>query len=112
MARPKGSGKTEEQRTSLRRAYIELAKAKPWLVKEAFERGLRSTRPLGFLELAARLMKEIGTQESSSPQVAIVFNSPLDSSKLREGSSTIRIFQAPAPKMLDETELLEGDTNQ
>ena len=104
MARPKGStGKTNK--ASLREAWIEVVSKKPWLVKEAMERGLESGRPLGFLELGARLMKEIGAQEEQKTQIAIIFNGSLDAGKLRPGAETTFVLpsasqshpQLPAP---------------
>lgn len=82
-----------EDRASIKRAFIKILSAKPWLLETAIENGLTGRSPLGYLELAARLMKEIGVQGDSPPQIAIIFNSSLDSSKLKEGSTPIRIIE-------------------
>ena len=69
--------------TLVKEAWDEICKTKPWMVKEALERGLEGARPLGFLELGARLNKEIGQQENQKAQVTIVVNSPLNAGTLR-----------------------------
>lgn len=73
--RRKRGRKTKEELASLRNAFVKLVAKKPWLVSEAFERGLLSSRPLGYLELGARLLKEVGQTSDQAPKVAIVFNS-------------------------------------
>jgi hypothetical protein len=95
---PKG-GKTREQKASLLKAFIDLAASQPWLIKEAFERGLKGSRPLGYLELGARLMKEIGSEQSTAPKIAIVFNSNLDTNKLKEGAAPPRLMQMTMPAL-------------
>ncbi len=74
---------TTSRTTLVKEAWDEVCKTKPWMVKEALERGLEGARPLGFLELGARLNKEIGQQESQKAQVTIVVNSPLNAGTLR-----------------------------
>lgn len=97
---PKGLSKTE--RASLRRAFIKIASSQPWLIQDAFERGLRGSRPLGYLELGARLLKEIGTQENATPKIAIVFNSSLQAGQLRPGAEVPKMIAA-APRALPES---------
>ncbi len=80
--RPKKEPKVSKT-TLIKEVWDELCQTKPWLVEEALERGLTGGRPLGFLELGARLNKEIGQQESQKAQVTIVVNSPLNAGTLR-----------------------------
>jgi hypothetical protein len=112
-------GLSKSERASLRRAFVKVASEQPWLLREAFERGLRSSRPLGYLELGARLLKEIGAQEGQAPKIAIVFNSSLQAGKLREGAETPHMITAtpvraalpaasPAEEVLDLGALLEN----
>jgi hypothetical protein len=111
-------GLSKSERASLRRAFVKVASEQPWLLKEAFERGLRSSRPLGYLELGARLLKEIGAQDGAAPKIAIVFNSSLQAGKLREGAETPKMITAtpvralpsasPAEEVLDLGALLEN----
>lgn len=104
-------GKDREARASLKKAFVKLVNSKPWLVQEAMERGLTSSRPLGFLELGARLLKEIGGVEEQATQVAIVFNSPLDTSKLKGSGTAVRVIEATSHPQLPEAnmELLEDE---
>jgi hypothetical protein len=87
-------------RASLRKAFIRLAAREPHLLVEAFKRGLLSGRPLGYLELGARLLKEIGSSEDASTKIAIVFQSPLDSGKLRDGAPAVHVIEARSIKAL------------
>lgn len=92
---PKSSKANREARASLKRAFIKVASSKPWLLTDAFERGLSSGRPLGYLDLAARLLKEIQANESTAPQIAIVFNGSLDATKLKDVQPVAALIQAP-----------------
>ena len=83
--------KPETNKASLREAWVEITSKKPWLVKEALEHGLASSRPLGYLELGARLMKEVGAQDEQKTQIAIIFNGSLDSNKLK--GSTVHVLE-------------------
>lgn len=92
------------KRSSLREAWIEVTKRKPWLVREAIERGLASKSPVTYLELGAKLMREIGAQESEKTQIAIVFNGPLDTSKLNPSTTTVKSFTVQEVKALPKSE--------
>jgi hypothetical protein len=75
---------SKAEKASVRRALISLINQKPWLIREALERGLMSSRPLGYLDLAARLLKEINVQEQTTPKIAIIFQGGgLDANKLK-----------------------------
>ena len=97
QGRPKKN--VDTAKASVLKAFVELAARKPWLVREAIEKGLKGPRPLGYLELGARLLKEIGAQEDTKTQVAIVFTSPLDVGKLQEA----QVFPAPVPQITSGT---------
>jgi hypothetical protein len=99
---PKGRPKknVDTAKASVLKAFVELAARKPWLVREAIEKGLKGPRPLGYLELGARLLKEIGATEDTKTQVAIVFTSPLEMNKLRE----VQALPSPVPQLISRTE--------
>ena len=93
---PKGRPKRDPTAKAvlIREAWGRLTSRKPYLVTEALERGLGSSRSLGFLELGARVMKEIGQQEGQQAQVTIVVNSPLNAQALRP----VTLIPLPAPQ--------------
>ena len=105
--------KESSEKASVRKAWIALVSQKPLMIQTALEKGLRSERPLGFLELGARLLKEVGVQEEQKTQIAIVFSSPLDSAKLRAGSPSVRIIEAtrqvPVPQEIESTVLTPNE---
>jgi len=95
---------TKKQRASILRAFVKVASKKPWLLTEAWERGLEGTKALAYLELGARLLKEIGRDESKAPpQVAIILSAGLDVKKLKQA----KIIEAspaalsPAPEVAE-----------
>lgn len=93
---PKGGvPKDKSRKVLIKEAWDELCKAKPWLIKEALERGLTGGRPLGFLELGARVNKEVGSQEEQKANVTIVVQSPLNADSLKP---VIEITVPPAPE--------------
>lgn len=87
---------TKIDRSSLKAAWVKITKRKPWLVEEAIERGLESARPIQYLELGAKLMREIGQDSDSKTQIAIVFNGPIDVGKLRGNTDNPRILEVQA----------------
>jgi len=102
---PTGRPKRDKSKIVLvREAWEQLTSKKPWLVAEALERGLTGGRPLGFLELGARVMKEIGQSEEKQSNITIVVNSTLNTRALRP--ATVELIPIPAPQahpMLPET---------
>lgn len=100
------------QAGTVRQAWEELIKEQPFLVKEAFERGLEGKKALGYLELGAKLGGEIGAQGEGHTQIAIIFNSSLDSGKLRPGTDAIRVIEVTPQPQLEEAELLEQIPNE
>lgn len=86
------------QAGSVKAAFDELIKEKPDLIREAFERGLEGKRSLGYLELGAKLGREIGNQGEGHQQIAIIFASPLDTAKLRPGAQTVRVIEVEREK--------------
>lgn len=101
---PAGRPKKDKSRlSSIKEAWEDLCSGKPYLIKEALERGLRGQRPLGFLELGARVMKEIGQAEEQKSAVTIVFNSSLNTSALRPVvAEPVRILETTAHPALSE----------
>lgn len=111
---PAGRPKVDKSKAVLvREAWEKIATKKPWLIQEALERGLMSGRPLGFLELGARVMKEIGVNEEQKAAVTIIMNSSLNAGSLKPEIETIRVVEVqgtpevPALKEADLT-LLEA----
>ena len=96
--RPKKEGLSAETKASLRQAWIEVVNKKPYLVREAIERGLSGQRAINFLELGGKLMKEIGSQDEGKQQVVIMLNSSLDSSRLRAGMQTVKMIEVTPPQ--------------
>lgn len=91
---------TKIDRSSLKAAWVKVTKRKPWLVEEAIERGLESARPIQYLELGAKLMREIGQDSESKTQIAIVFNGPIDVGKLKGNTSTPHVLEVQAHPQL------------
>ena len=102
--------KPETNKASLREAWVEITSKKPWLVKEALEHGLASSRPLGYLELGARLMKEVGAQDEQKTQIAIIFNGTLDANKLK--GSTVQVLNGSAAIPVSAPPQLQFDTER
>jgi hypothetical protein len=70
--RPKGS-KNRLPRGSLKAAWLAVTRAEPHLLEDAIRAGLTATRPsdrLGFLELGAKLMHEVGITSAPEPEPA------------------------------------------
>ena len=74
-------------------AWQALIRKKPWLIKEAFQRGLEGKKASVYLELGAKLGREIGGDEENKNQVIIVMNSPLDAGALRQGAKEITVIE-------------------
>ena len=85
---------------SVRESFIKIIKQNPELVEDAFIRGLESSRSNSFIELGAKLLKEIGSDETT-PAVAIIFNSSLDPNKLKAGNIKIVELAEPAESELE-----------
>lgn len=102
--------RSKQRSVLVREAWEALLKAKPWLVREALERGLSGGRPLGFLELGARLMKEIGQADEKSQKITIIVKSPLDAGALRPVVATVRELPQSHPELpaAPEAEILEA----
>lgn len=80
--RPKG---TKDSRvTTILEAFETVVKDNPDLLEDAIRAGLESKRAFSFVELGAKMKKEIGTQDAAPTQIAIVFNGSLDANKLKQ----------------------------
>lgn len=98
--------------STVKAAWDVLVKLRPELLQDAFERGLEGKKSLGFLELGAKLGGEIGNQGDGRQQIAIIFNSPLDTAKLRPGTQTIHLVEGSLSRVQElepgtETPILE-----
>lgn len=70
--RPKGS-KDRVPRGSIKAAFVEVIEADPSLISEAIRRGLQGRNALGYLDLGAKLLKEIGSgTEAGAPRIILV----------------------------------------
>lgn len=74
--RPRGS-KDRLPRGSLKAAWLAVTRAEPHLLEDAIRTGLTAARPsdrLGFLELGAKLLREIGpvSEPEAKPDVSEV----------------------------------------
>ena len=64
---------------SVKYGWIAVTRLEPHLVPDAIRMGLRSTSPtarLGYLELGAKVMKEIGTQAEQAGGVQVIVVGP------------------------------------
>ena len=77
--RPSGS-KDRVPRGSVKAAFEEIIATSPALITEAIRRGLQGRNALGFIDLWAKVGKEIGTgAETGAPRVLIVRGLDVDS---------------------------------
>lgn len=105
--RPKADKVATKSRAALvKEAWEKLTSKKPWIVQEALERGLTGGRPLGFLELGARVMKEIGQNEEQKTSVTIIMNSSLDPKALKPAVPEVHVIEDTAhPEVPAKTEV-------
>lgn len=91
--RPKSVTANTTAQGPVHKAWLDLVKKKPWLLKEALERGLEGKKASVYLELGAKLGREIGGDEENKNQVVIIMNSPLDAGSLRQGAKQITVLE-------------------
>ena len=85
--RPKGA--RDHAPKTILEAFDQVVKENPELVMDAIRAGLESKRAFNFVELGAKLKKEIGSQEQQAAQIAIVFTGTLDPKMLQVDAKVI-----------------------
>lgn len=102
--RPKAAKDAKSKAALVKEAWEALTSKKPWIIREALERGLTGGRPLGFLELGARVMKEIGQSEEQKTSVTIIMNSSLNPKALKPEVTEVRVVEETAHPAVPENQ--------
>lgn len=106
--RPKGA-KDHSPKTILE-AFDQVIRENPELVMDAIRAGLESKRAFNFVELGAKMKKEIGSQEQQAAQIAIVFTGTLDPKMLQVDAKVIECpAESKVPELTNASSLI---TNQ